>query len=126
MNRKIKFRVWDKLMKKYVTEVDDYELYISLDGDVKINEYGDMNTFFNRLILEQFTGLYDKNGKEIFEGDVIEVKDNMENAFIKCKVQYESGSFNAIPLEDGDLAYIMFYASQNGQIIRNIHEDKEE
>jgi uncharacterized phage protein (TIGR01671 family) len=114
--RTIKFRAWNKLDNKYVCFAPFPTIVNAKDKTIELKQ--------DRYILEQSTGLYDKNGKEIFEGDIIKVKDKMENTTIDCKIQFESGSFSAVPLEDGDLAYIMFFASQNGEIIANIH-DKE-
>ena len=61
--REIKFRFWDKVCNQYVT--DESKMYAN--GTVAIN--GVWAT--DDLVIEQFTGLYDRNSKEIWEGDLI-------------------------------------------------------
>jgi hypothetical protein len=63
MNRLIKFKAYDKHTKKQVT--DPMSFYMSMDDN------GTLNVMHN-IIVCQFTGLLDKNGKEIYEGDWIQ------------------------------------------------------
>lgn len=89
MNRVIKFRVWDKKRNKFVKEAftggfDSAEIKMTLNGKLTWEcEYGDGVV---DGIIQQFTGLVDKNNREIYEGDIVEIQywpEDAQNSNIK-------------------------------------------
>ena len=66
--RDVKFRAWDTRNNGFVTS----PILVRNDGLV-FSEYIGGGTVQKHLVLMQYTGLKDKNGKEIYEGDVVRI-----------------------------------------------------
>ena len=81
MNREIKFRAYDSLEKKMYYPKDIFEgqgIWYEDDreGCLNVNLVTDSYGSRRKFEMMQYTGLKDKNGREIYEGDVIKLPDS--------------------------------------------------
>lgn len=125
--REIKFRAWDKEIKQVVY----YPMFKFNGNTVDINEQFKCVQNGDEYILMQYTGLKDKNGKEIYEGDIVKYTRN--NQIITASIEWREGEgcyhyHNIEDSVDSDSLVkesMFFIGSETVEIIGNIYENPE-
>lgn len=123
--REIKFRAWDKTENKMARSVEDLRFNSKGLYGVALNHMGfEFRRRVKDVILEQYTGLKDKNGKEIFEGDIVRTQegDIQEVRWVNQELTY--GTFVAFIAYSKKPPHAMGL-SKSDEIIGNIHENPE-
>ena len=122
MNDRLKFRVWDIEEKTYKSS--DYPFFLCDDGDV-LDTHFDIRD--NEVIVEQCTGLKDKNGKLIYEGDIVITYYKGEPTGQMYIYHWEAPAFYVEPVEKGKPSggHYYYFAVENErcEIIGNVHEN---
>ena len=124
MMKKIKFRAYHKERKEIfeIASIDFEEKKAALsNGIIKL-----LNVDFKQFELLQYTGLKDKNRKEIFEGDIVLVKPGGISTWYKTVVEFKEGALIA-SLINGENCFYIFnpgFDSNDFEVIGNFYENK--
>ena len=116
--REIKFRAWNVITKTMIDLKKITPLALNMDTD------GLFIPFSDGLPLIQYTGLLDKNGKEIYEGDIIEWG-HQRFGLVKSRIEFIAGSFQHYPNVRGVNSGVLNGIICSCEIIGNIYENPE-
>lgn len=118
MSRGVKIRVWSEEGKKYRTDCYLKDCFTSVTGHPAVL-YNEGDGF----IVEQSTGMLDRNGTEIFEGDIVKVVRSYGYGFLP------KGAKAVVEFDEKELCYKLrgrgefrLTARKMVEVIGNIHE----
>lgn len=131
MIRKRKFRIWDSQKNKWVEPIFKAysgtleEMHLSMNGSLDIRMIGECGNelmisadgvYPDRFEISQFTGILDIEGKDIYEGDILENKlySSLGKAIL---VKFKFGCFTPFNLD--------YIHSEDFKVIGNIFENPE-
>ena len=122
--RDIKFRIWDKALKKYMKLKEYQDLHaieVETDGTLILSpRYRFMDSMMiqtDAFDVQQFTGLHDKNEREIYEGDIVS-----KETFDDTKPNYRDISYAKVVWIEELASYHL--VNKDDKILWNLASDK--
>ena len=139
MNRVIKFRIWDKRNKIFLnSRQGDYEYMVEglSNGQLScVRRFlGEYDGIYSEVVIQQFTSLLDKNGKEIYEGDIIgsHVSEKPCNYIVKwgeTRSDYCGFVLNPVFINPPKFTYIIhnfkMWMAEGFEVLGNIFENSD-
>lgn len=146
--REIKFREWDPVREKMLGKGMSYSKREEFDDSVNFRfDHEEDLDFSNRLEetdeagtplrkLMQYTGLKDRNGTEIYEGDILRIIDDTDDGYLGVVQWFGDDSYPAFDIRNKDIPNNYYYDSNvlsaisNGdfetiEVVGNIYENPE-
>lgn len=125
--REIKFRFWDANKKRFIdTENDNDYYYVVSDSGLPCRVYNDSCSsalaVMKHITISQYTGLKDKNGKEIYEGDIS--MNYYKGQWVNLVIVWNPLGMWSVKWKDG---YLNNYhiQNQNMEVVGNIYQSPE-
>lgn len=136
MNRKIELRTWLKLENKMGVIGSFYPVSKRIILQNEKRNYGFKFYEDNEYVLMQYTGIKDKNGKEIYEGDIVQFcwfNQRQEETHITSVIKFAEGMWQIwtkinTPFFGLDEAYSLYNGAEQDdeiEVIGNIYENPE-
>ena len=119
MNREIKFRVY--ISKYKILDTPDIINFNTQEVKYDSDYYS-----LDDIELMQYTGIKDKNGVEIYEGDIVLIRIDKTNILHKTVVKFKHGAFIADIIDNNDYIYLFHFGfnEDDFEVIGNIYENK--
>lgn len=126
MNREIKFRIWadnkfyNKCLVGNTNNTNDEKWTCPMVWLEKQKEW----VHCDNGIICQYTGLHDKKGKEIYDGDIVRiiVNNNIEKI---CKVEFKNGIFGVMFSKNKELTAFPHFCNTTFEVIGNEYDNPE-
>ena len=129
MSREIKFRAWTRQnpsmpwAQKFVAITGDGKQMVPIGGTFT-GVWHALDDNDEGLIIEQYTGLTDKNGKEIYEGDIVKNIEGVNETAVcvwdESNAEFDFRCKDGKYTRDNVKSWLEMY-----EVIGNIHENKE-
>jgi uncharacterized phage protein (TIGR01671 family) len=117
--KEIKFRAYKSTQKMYQVQSVNFHSQTGEAYSVSI-DFSPYTVRISDIELMQFTGLMDKNGKEIYEGDVVRVNAGEPSLEFISQVIFEQASFRIAAVYDQGFPH-----KEDIEVIGNIYEHPE-
>ena len=119
-----KYRAWMKSLKWMcdVTNISFDSKFVDICQQGDTERYTEISIEFDEITLMQSTGLFDRNGKEIFEGDILGTKDGLLNGVIEYRSDLGMWTNSLIRYNNFER---LCNVANSKEIIGNIYENRE-